>query len=1184
MPTATLVDLVTSVPGGENVDEDNIEEWLECDASELGFERLIDIEITNKAMGVNENEEQSESEEDEAPARMTHETALHHVDGLLQYLGEQNDDPHLAEKLMLRKVDAVSGVKTTFSEVLRKSTSLAESLRSHGVGVNDVVVVASENSLEFCLPVLAAYYLGATCATFNPLYTVRELRHALNISKPIIIFCSPNCVSKIEEASEGLLFVRTLVVQGDGTPMSSRQVPFHSFLRHEAAADFAAVDVDPEQHVAAIMCSSGTTGLPKGVMLTDRNIVACITNLADNRFGQLNSYNTQLAVLPFFHAYAYVCQLASLTIGFRVIVLPKFEEELLLKSIQDHKVTLLFLVPTLLVFLGKSPKVDLYDLSSVKEIWCGAAPLSKEVQDQVTNRLKIRNVRQGYGLTETTLAVTFISGGRNKYGSCGTIAPGMTAKVVDLETGKPLGPNCSGELCFKGPLLMKGYLGDLQATSATMDDDGFLRTGDVGYYDQEGYFFIVERVKELIKYKSFQVPPAELEAILLTHPSVQDAAVIGIPDEMSGELPMAFIVKQPGAIITSEMVTRFVAGESMCPLRRDSTGVLSSSMRSPRPLAGRYCDENCVSATINAVTGESVTFSEVLKKSLSVAATLRRRGLWPRDRLAVMSENHLDFFLPVLGSYFLGVACATISPAYTPRELLHALNITQPPVLFCSPACVLTVKKVAKQATFVKLIVVFGEDTSHGYVPLSAFLDGGDIPFTASNPNHEANYITNVLCTSGTTGLPKGASITDRNLFANLFERGFGKLDPDHVMLGVVPYVHVFGLILQLQCFSHGLTVVVMPRFQEKLFLESIQRYKVSFLSLVPTLMVFLAKSPLVDQYDLSSLKEIWCGAAPLGPDIQARVTARLGVKHIQQGYGSTELMTALHVPFGRDKPGSTGVLAPGTHCKILDLVTGKTVGPNKEGELCFKGAQIMKGYYGDSKSTSECFDKEGYFHTGDVGYYDTDGYFFIVDRIKELIKYKAFQVAPAELEAILLKHPSIEDAAVVGVPDEVSGELPKAFVVKKQGVDVTEEEIVKFVAGNTTLKLLILKFLRPFSPLFYPHLSHVDRSSVAAQEIARRGYICRLHPKDFKWENIAKRVEGFNKVKIVASIFFYAKIYNIYKLQLKTSNSQIFQKFLFFLNSLLSLDLFQTQESKLESKILKIIVSKAFTHPQKDN
>nr|CAD7202701.1 unnamed protein product [Timema douglasi] len=178
------------------------------------------------------------------------------------------------------QVDAVSGVKTTFSEVLRKSTSLAESLRSHGVGVDDVVGVASVNSLDFCLPVLAAYYLGATCATFNPLYTVREISHALNISKPSIIFCSPTCVSKIEEASEGLLFMRKLVVLGDGTPMSSGQVPFHSFVRREAAADFAAVDVDPDQHVAAILCSSGTTGLPKGVMLTDRNIVSCITNLA----------------------------------------------------------------------------------------------------------------------------------------------------------------------------------------------------------------------------------------------------------------------------------------------------------------------------------------------------------------------------------------------------------------------------------------------------------------------------------------------------------------------------------------------------------------------------------------------------------------------------------------------------------------------------------------------------------------------------------------------------------------------------------------------------------------------------------------------------------------------------------------------------------------------------------------
>lgn len=224
-----------------------------------------------------------------------------------------------------------------------------------------------------------------------------------------------------------------------------------------------------------------------------------------------------------------------------------------------------------------------------------------------------------------------------------------------------------------------------------------------------------------------------------------------------------------------------------------------------------------------------------------------------------------------------------------------------------------------------------------------------------------------------------------------------------------------------------------------------------NFLVVVPPIMVMLAKSPLFGKYDLSSVRDISSGAAPLSRDIEDQVRDRLkGNACIRQGYGMSETTYGIIATLDIIKPGSIGQALHGVYVKVIDE-NGKSLGTNQIGELCFKGDRIMKGYVGDPEATSSTIDAEGWLHSGDIGYYDEDKQFFVVDRKKELIKYNGFQVAPAELEGIILSNPKVKDCGVIGIPDERAGELPFAFVVKQPGVDLSEGEILKFVKINAS-------------------------------------------------------------------------------------------------------------------------------------
>jgi acyl-CoA synthetase (AMP-forming)/AMP-acid ligase II len=326
-----------------------------------------------------------------------------------------------------------------------------------------------------------------------------------------------------------------------------------------AGAPLAAhVPVGPDD-VVALPYSSGTTGLAKGVMLTHKNLVA---NVAQT-LGAIPSAPDErlMAVLPFFHIYGMQCMMnCGLRAGATVITLPRFDLEQFLRAHQDYRITRSFVAPPIVLALAKHPLVDSFDLSHLRLVNSGAAPLKAELAAECGKRLGC-DVIQGYGMTELSPVSHLTPAGWFRPGSVGITAPSTQTRIVDPATGADRDTGEEGEVWVRGPQVMKGYLNNPQATAATVDAEGWLRTGDLGYVDADGHLYVVDRLKELIKYKGFQVPPAELEAVLLRHPDVVDAAVIGLPDDEAGEISVGYVVLRPAAAASPEEIMRFVAGE-----------------------------------------------------------------------------------------------------------------------------------------------------------------------------------------------------------------------------------------------------------------------------------------------------------------------------------------------------------------------------------------------------------------------------------------------------------------------------------------------------------------------------------------------------------------------------------------------------------------------------------------------
>nr|CAD1819991.1 unnamed protein product [Ananas comosus var. bracteatus] len=742
-----------------------------------------------------------------------------------------------------------------------------------------------------------------------------------------------------------------------------------------------------------------------------------------------------LLTVPLFHAYGFAFCLKAAAVGeTAVIQTERFDAKRTLKAVARFRLTHLALAPPAVLALvkfreaGCAGAASVGDVSSLAVVTCSGAPIGTDLIRRFLASFPNARLTQGYGLTETTTGVFRFHGeeANQRIGSVGRLVWGCEAKIVNSDTGIALPPGARGELWIRGPLIMQGYIGDERSTSEILNSEGWFKTGDLCYIDDDGFLFILDRSPLQNSSTYFRLTQKSLRLQLFPqlhqwppkhhhhhhHHSLHRTSTLAAASARR---------RRPSTVSAPPSPSLHLPSPSPSPPSPSPSSLL------PPPLPP---------ALIDAANGDAISYPELLSQIRSLAAALRSTVAVSKGDVAfILSPPRLDVPVLYLALLSLGVAVSPANPVSTSPEISRLVGLSRPSVAFATSS---TAHKLPSNLPTILL------DSPR----FRSFLQISESDPTVEDVEIRQSDSAAILYSSGTTGRVKGVLLTHGNLIsvtALLIGPPLSPPPPPATSAGAttttlltVPLFHVYGFMCCLKSVAAGETAAIQTeRFDAKRTLAIVERFRITHLALAPPAVLALVRIREAEDAaeDVSSLQAAFCGGTPIGTDLIRRFSSVFPNVRLIPGYGLTESSGSA---FNSYDPGSSkymrsvGRLVWSFEAKIVDPVTGLALPPGVQGELWIRSPTVMQGYIGDEESTSAILNSEGWLRTGDLCYINDEGFLFIIDRLKELIKYKGYQVPPAELEQLLQTHPDIIDAAVIPYPDEEAGQVPVAFVVRK--------------------------------------------------------------------------------------------------------------------------------------------------------